>query len=107
MQTLARIACGMRSLLILTVALSCLAPQARAAHRNPPASFERFDLIGSPRGIATEMPCTEARKHLMKHGMMPFDFVLGVGRGTAQRPPRDTPHAVLVTLGDYKAFPNV
>ena len=97
----------MRSLLVLVVALGCVAAQASAAHRKQPASFSKFDLAGAPWGVAFEMPCAEARKHLIENGMVPFDFGVGVKRGKVQMPKRDVAHAVIVTPGDYKAFPNV
>lgn len=98
---------NIRSILVLVVALGCVAAQAGAADRKQSASFRKFDLAGAPWGVATEMPCAEARQHLIEHGMMPFDFGLGVERARRQKPRRDVAHAVLVAPGDYKTFPNV
>jgi len=78
-----------------------------AARSNQPPSFKKFDLSGAPWGVATEMACAEARRHLAEQGMMPFNFSRGVDRVKVRLPQRDAPRAVIVRPGDYHAFPNV
>src|SRR5262245_46692387 len=97
----------MRSLLIIAAALGCIVPQATAATRSEPTSFRGYKLTGAPWGLTSEMPCARARKQLLKHGMKPFRFEAGIERAKVQMPRGDVPHAVILTPGDYKRFPNV
>lgn len=96
----------MRTILAFAITLGGIAGQANSAAPIPTASFEKFDLTGAPWGIANEMPCAEAREKLLKHGMEPYNFSETVKRSKVQFPKNDAPHAVVVTPGDYKLFPN-